>query len=192
MPNLNRVLLMGNLTRDPELRYLPSNMPVVNLGIATNRRWRNQQGEQQEETTFVDCEAFGRTAEVINQYLRKGRPLFVEGRLRLDQWQDREGQNRSKLKVIVENFEFVDSRNSPDESPRPQGAGSGPSGYAYPSPSPAPGGDPGTNPGTNPGRTNPGGSPSVNPGAIPGGNPGAGVGPVVGAHQPVPEEDIPF
>ncbi len=110
MPNLNRVLLMGNLTRDPELRYLPSNTPVVNLGIAVNRRWRNQQGEQQDETTFVDCEAFGRSAEVINQYLRKGRPVFIEGRLRLDQWQDREGGNRSKLKVIVENFQFVDSR----------------------------------------------------------------------------------
>ena len=110
MPNLNRVLLMGNLTRDPELRYLPSNTPVVSLGLAVNRRWRNQQDQQQEETTFVDCEAFGRSAEVINQYLRKGRPIFIEGRLRLDQWQDREGQNRSKLKVVVENFQFVDSR----------------------------------------------------------------------------------
>ena len=110
MPNLNKVMLMGNLTRDPELRYLPSNTAVVNIGLAINRRWRNQQNEQQEETTFVDCEAFGRTAEVINQYLRKGRPLFIEGRLKLDQWQDREGQNRSKMKVVVETFQFVDSR----------------------------------------------------------------------------------
>ena len=122
MPNLNRVLLMGNLTRDPELRYLPSNTPVVNLGLAINRRWRNQQGEQQEETTFVDCEAYGRTAEVINQYLRKGRPIFIDGRLRLDQWQDREGNNRSRLKVIVESFEFVDSRSGDDAaSARPPG-----------------------------------------------------------------------
>lgn len=114
MPNLNRVMLMGNLTRDPELRYLPSNTPVANIGVAVNRRWRNQQGEQQEETTYVDCEAFGRSAEVINQYLRKGRPVFIEGRLRLDQWQDREGQNRSKLKVVVESFQFVDSRGGAD------------------------------------------------------------------------------
>ena len=114
MPNLNRVLLMGNLTRDPELRYLPSNTPVVSLGLAVNRRWRNQQDQQQEETTFVDCEAFGRSAEVINQYLRKGRPVFIEGRLRLDQWQDKEGQNRSKLKVVVESFQFVDSRGGGD------------------------------------------------------------------------------
>jgi len=112
MPNLNKVMLMGNLTRDPELRYLPSNMPVVNLGLAVNRRWRNQQsGEQQEETTFIDCEAFARTAEIINQYMKKGRPLFVEGRLRLDQWQDKEGNNRSKMKVIIENFQFIDSRD---------------------------------------------------------------------------------
>jgi single-strand DNA-binding protein len=110
MPNLNKVMLMGNLTRDPELRYLPSNMPVVSIGLAINRRWRNQQGEQQEETTFVDCESFGKQAEVINQYLRKGRPIFIEGRLKLDQWQDKEGHNRSRLKVVIESFEFVDSR----------------------------------------------------------------------------------
>lgn len=109
MPNLNKVMLMGNLTRDPELRYTPSNTPVATIGLAVNRRWRNQQGEQQEETTFVDCEAWGKTAEVLNQYLKKGRPIFVEGRLRLDQWQDKEGNNRSKLKVVVESFEFLDS-----------------------------------------------------------------------------------
>ena len=114
MPNLNRVMLMGNLTRDPELRYLPSNTPVVNVGMAINRRWKNQQGESQEETTYVDCEAFGRSAEVINQYLRKGRPVYIEGRLRFDQWQDREGQNRSKLKVVVESFQFIDSRGGAD------------------------------------------------------------------------------
>ena len=124
MPNLNRVLLMGNLTRDPELRYLPSNTPVVSLGLAVNRRWRNQQDQQQEETTFVDCEAFGRSAEVINQYLRKGRPVFIEGRLRLDQWQDKEGQNRSKLKVVVESFQFVDSRGGDGTRDESQGAGS--------------------------------------------------------------------
>jgi len=111
MPNLNKVMLMGNLTRDPELRYTPNNVAVANIGIAVNRRWRNSQsGEQQEETTFVDCEAWSRTAETINQYLRKGRPIFIEGRLKLDQWQDQNGNNRSKLKVVIENFQFLDSR----------------------------------------------------------------------------------
>lgn len=110
MPNLNRVLLMGNLTRDPELRYTPNNTAVCSLGIAVNRRWRDQSGEQQEETTFVDCEAWARAAETINQYMRKGRPIFIEGRLKLDQWQDKDGNNRSKIKVVVENFQFIDSR----------------------------------------------------------------------------------
>lgn len=145
MPNLNRVLLMGNLTRDPELRYLPSNTPVVSIGLAVNRRWRNQQDQQQEETTFVDCEAFGRSAEVINQYLRKGRPVFIEGRLRLDQWQDREGQNRSKLKVVVENFQFVDSRGGGEAShEQAPGAAGQPSPSSRPAPvaasAPAPAG----------------------------------------------------
>lgn len=109
MPNLNRVLLMGNLTRDPEMRYTPNNQAVCNIGIASNRQWRNQEGQKQEETTFVDCEAWGRAAEVINQYMRKGRPLFIEGRLKFDQWQDKDGGNRSKLKVVIEQFQFVDS-----------------------------------------------------------------------------------
>lgn len=116
MPNLNRVMIMGNLTRDPELRYTPKNVAVANIGIAVNRRWRNQEGEQQEETTFVDCEAWGRTAEVMNEFLRKGRPVYVDGRLRLDQWQDKEGNNRSKLKVVVENFQFLDSRGGEPSS----------------------------------------------------------------------------
>ncbi len=111
MPSLNKVMLMGNLTRDPQLKYLPSNTAVVDIGLAVNRRWRSQEGEQRDETTFVDCSAFGRTAEVINQYLKKGRPIFIEGRLRLEQWQDKQsGQNRSKLTVIIENFQFIDSR----------------------------------------------------------------------------------
>ncbi|MFA9477556.1 single-stranded DNA-binding protein [Phycisphaerales bacterium AB-hyl4] len=110
MPNLNKVMLMGNLTRDPEMRYTANNTPVTKLGLAVNRRWKNQQGEQQEETCFIDCTAFARGAEVLNQYLRKGRPVFIEGRLHLNQWQDQQGNNRSKLEVIVENFQFIDSR----------------------------------------------------------------------------------
>ncbi|MAE63083.1 MAG: single-stranded DNA-binding protein [Phycisphaeraceae bacterium] len=134
MPNLNRVMLMGNLTRDPELRYLPSNTAVVNFGMAINRRWRSQEGEQREETTFVDCAAFGRTGEVIHQYVKKGRPIYVEGRLRLEQWQDKEsGGNRSRLSVIVESFEFLDSRGGG------QDAGGAPSGRGQSEPAYDPG-----------------------------------------------------
>jgi len=129
MPNLNRVMLMGNLTRDPELRYTPNNQPVANLGLAVNRVWYDRNtNEKREETTFVDCEAWGRTAETLNQYLRKGRPVYLEGRLKLDQWQDQQGNNRSKMKVVVEQFQFIDSRGGGDDAggggySRPQGAG---------------------------------------------------------------------
>lgn len=125
MASFNRVVLMGNLTRDPELRYLPSNTPVVNFGLAINRRYRNQQGEQQEEVTFVDCEAFGKPADIINQYCSKGKPLLIEGRLRLDQWQDRDGNNRSKLKVVVENFQFIDAGRGDGGAAGPRGATAG-------------------------------------------------------------------
>lgn len=119
MPNLNKVMLMGNLTRDPELRYLPTNnTPVCSFGIAINRKWKGQDGQQNEETTFVDLEAFGRRAEVINEYLRKGQPVFIEGRLKLDQWQDRDGNNRSKLKVVVDTFEFLASGGDGNTSSR--------------------------------------------------------------------------
>jgi single-strand DNA-binding protein len=108
--NFNKVLLLGNLTRDVELRHTSGNQAVANIGIAVNRRWRTPEGETREETTFVDCEAWGRTAETMSRYLAKGRPVFIEGRLRLDQWEDKEGGKRSKLKVVIENFQFVDSR----------------------------------------------------------------------------------
>lgn len=111
MANFNKVILIGNLTRDPELRYTPNNVAVTKIGLAVNRRWRNQQNEQQEETTFVDCTAFARTAEVLNQYLQKGRPIFIEGRLNQRRWQDQEGNNRSKLEVVVESFQFIDGRS---------------------------------------------------------------------------------
>lgn len=111
MSNFNKVFLMGNLTRDIELRHTPSNMAVAGFGLAVNRRYRTGDGDQREETTFVDCEAWGRQAEVMSQYLRKGRPVFVEGRLKLDQWEDRnDGSKRSKIKVVVEQFQFIDSR----------------------------------------------------------------------------------
>lgn len=107
--SFNKVFLMGNLTRDVELKTLPSDQSVAKIGLAVNRKFKTRDGENREEVTFIDCEAWGRTAEVMNQYLAKGRPVFIEGRLKLDQWKDKEGQNRSKLKVVVENFQFVDS-----------------------------------------------------------------------------------
>jgi len=107
--NYNKVLLLGNLTRDVELRHTSGNQAVANIGLAVNRRFRGADGESRDETTFIDCEAWGRTAETMSRYLAKGRPVFIEGRLRLDQWQDKDGNNRSKLKVVIENFQFVDS-----------------------------------------------------------------------------------
>ncbi len=110
MANFNKIMLMGNLTRDPQLSYLPSNTPVVEFGLAVNRRFKKQDGEQGEETLYIDCRAFGRMAELLNQYCTKGKPLFVEGRLQLDRWQDKDGNNRSKHRVFIENFQFVDGR----------------------------------------------------------------------------------
>ena len=99
---------MGNLTRDPELRYTPKGTAVAKLGLAVNRSWRNAEGQQQDETTFVDVDAFGKQAETLGQYMQKGRPILIEGRLKLDQWEDKStGQSRSKLGVILEKFSFV-------------------------------------------------------------------------------------
>lgn len=110
MASYNKVILIGNLTRDPELRYTAKGMAIAKLGLAVGRKWRNEAGEMQEETTFVDVDAFGRQAETIGQYLKKGRPIMVEGRLKLDQWDDKAtGQKRSKLGVVLENFQFMDS-----------------------------------------------------------------------------------
>ena len=110
--SFNKVFLMGNLTRDVEMRHTSGNQAVANMGLAVNRKYRTQAGENREEVTFVDCEAWGRTAEVMSQYLAKGRPVFIEGRLKLDEWEDRNGGGkRTKLKVVVDNFQFVDSRD---------------------------------------------------------------------------------
>lgn len=107
--NFNKVIIMGNLTRDPEMRHLPSNMAVTSIGVAVNDRFKNKQTDQWEERpNFIDCEAFGRTAENINKFFSKGKPIFIEGKLRFDQWEDRQtGQKRSKLKVVIDTFQFV-------------------------------------------------------------------------------------
>lgn len=108
MASFNKVILLGNLTRDPELRYTPKGMATARLGLAVNRKWKTDAGEEREEVTFVDIDAWGKQAELIAQYLKKGAPLFVEGRLKFDQWDDKQtGQKVSKLRVVLEGFQFV-------------------------------------------------------------------------------------
>ena len=141
MASFNQVILLGNLTRDVELRHTPSNQAVANIGLAMNRQYQTKDGERREETTFVDCEAWGRQAEVMAQYLSKGRPVFIQGRLKLDTWQDQQGQNRSKLKVVVENFQFVGGR---DGGGNPGGGGGSYSSAAAPSQTSGGGGGGGT------------------------------------------------
>ncbi len=109
--NVNKVLLMGNLTRDIEMRQFPSGGSIGKFTLAVNERYKDRNEQWQERANFIDCEVFGRKAEVMAQYLGKGRPVFIEGKLRLDKWEDKQsGENRSKLKVVVDDFQFVDSR----------------------------------------------------------------------------------
>jgi single-strand DNA-binding protein len=111
MANLNRVLLIGNLTRDPDLRYTPKGTAVTEIGLAVNRVYSGDDGERKEETTFVDVTLWARLAEIAGQYLKKGRPVFIEGRLQLDSWDDKQtGQKRSKLRVVAENLQLLGSR----------------------------------------------------------------------------------
>lgn len=125
MASLNKVLLIGNFTRDPELRYLPSNTAVVSFSLAVNEKYKDKDGNLVERADFIDCEAFAKTAENIGKFFAKGRPIFIEGRLRLDQWEDKaSGQKRSKLKVIAENFQFI--------GPPPGAPGGAPATGAYP------------------------------------------------------------
>lgn len=110
MASFNRVILLGNLTRDPELRYIPSGTAVTEIGLAVNDRRKAANGEWVEETTFVDVTLWGRTAEIATEYLSKGSPVLIEGRLKLDSWQDKEGQKRQKLRVIGERMQMVGSK----------------------------------------------------------------------------------
>src|SRR3954469_14673093 len=113
MPNLNKVMLIGNLTRDPEVKYTPKGTAIAELGLAINRNYTTDSGEKREETTFVDVEMWGRLAEIAGEYLKKGRPVFIEGRLKLDTWDDKQtGQKRSKLRVIGETMQLLGSRPS--------------------------------------------------------------------------------
>jgi len=127
MANLNKVMLIGNVTRDPEIRYTPKGTALTELTLAVNRRYTGDNGEKREEVTFIDVTLWGKTAEVAAEYLKKGRPLFVEGRLRMDSWEDKQtGQKRSKLGVVGENIEFLNSREG-----GPGGGGGGSQGGEY-------------------------------------------------------------
>lgn len=169
MPSYNKVILMGNLTRDPEMRHLPSNMPVAQIGLAVNERYKDKQtGEWTDRANFVDCDAFGRTAEIISQYFQKGSPILIEGKLRMDQWEDRQsGQKRSKLKVVIDRFEFVLPRGVDPSTGQSSGGGS----YDQ-------------------GRSGGGGG----GGGRGGGGGGYSSAPAGGPpqHEPVDEDDIPF
>jgi single-strand DNA-binding protein len=111
MPNLNKVMLIGNLTRDPEIKYTPKGTAIAAFGLAVNRNYTTESGEKREEVTFIDLEAYARLAEIIGEYCKKGRPIFVEGRLKLDTWDDKQsGQKRSKMKVIVETMQLLGGR----------------------------------------------------------------------------------
>jgi single-strand DNA-binding protein len=163
--SFNRVFLMGNLTRDVELKYTQANRAVAKIGLAVNNRYKAADGTLKEETTFVDCEAWGLTAESMSKYLSKGRPVFIEGRLKLDTWQDKnDGSNRSKLKVVVETFTFVDSRPGGGGG---EGGGGGGGGYA-------------------------GGSRPAPQGARPAPAPTAPSNGDQGSYEPIQEDDIPF
>jgi single-strand DNA-binding protein len=137
MANFNKVILAGNLTRDPELRYTPKGTAIARIGLAINRTWTSETGEKKEEVTFVDVDAFGKTAETIGQYFKKGRPILMEGRLRYETWDDKQtNQKRSKLGVVLESFQFMDSGRSGDAASAP--AASRPRPASAPASAPAP------------------------------------------------------
>lgn len=167
--NFNKVILLGNLTRDVEVRHTSGNNAVANIGLAVNRRWRTPEGEQREEVTYIDCEAWGKQAETLAKYVSKGRPLFIEGRLKLDQW-EKEGQKFSKLRVVIENFQFVDSREG-------GGGGGG-------------GGDEGG--GYSRGTSRPAARPARNSDDWSGASGGSSGGGSNAAKPPMGEDDIPF
>ena len=119
MASLNKVLLIGNLTRDPDVRMMSNGRPVCNFGLALNRSYKDGEGNRKEETTFVEVESFGPRAEAVGRFFTKGRSIFIEGRLKLDQWESKEGEKRSALRVVLDSFEFVDSKQD-GASPQPR------------------------------------------------------------------------
>src|SRR3954468_9000167 len=133
MPSLNKVLLMGNLTRDPELRVTPKGTPICQFSLAINRQFKMESGESREEVTYIDIEAWGKQGETIAKYCTKGRPLYVEGRLRLDQWEDKNTkEKRSRMKVVLENFQFLGSGRADGAAPGGGGGEGGEARYSAP------------------------------------------------------------
>ena len=126
MPSYNKVILMGNLTRDVQLKSVAGGQAVAEIGIAVNRKFKLKDGTEKEEVTFVDCECWGPRADVIAKYFSKGKPIFIEGRLKLDSWEDKDGQKRSKMRVVIEDFQFIEGRGGGSGS----GSGGDDSGYA--------------------------------------------------------------
>ena len=131
MPSYNKVSLMGNITREPKLTFLPSHVPVCEFGLAINQAWKGKDGEKRESVCFIDCRLFGKQAQTFEQYMTKGKPVLIEGRLELDTWEGREGQKRSKHRIFVERFTFIASRDTegaprPASQSRPGDAGSEP------------------------------------------------------------------
>lgn len=119
MASFNQVILIGNLTRDPELKYTPKGTAACQIGMAVNRKWKDEQGQEKEEVTFLDVQAWGKQAEVIAQYLKKGAPLFVQGRLKLEEWEDKTTQKKmTKLRVVLESFQFLGTGGKQEGQPQ--------------------------------------------------------------------------
>lgn len=126
MANVNKVMLIGNTTRDPELRVTPKGTAICQFSLAVNRKWKDEGGQEREEVTYVDIEAWGKGGETISKYVTKGRPLFVEGRLKLEQWEDKNTkEKRSRMKVVCENFQFLGSGRDEQRAPAQQTAQAG-------------------------------------------------------------------
>lgn len=131
MPAANLTILLGNATRDPELRYTPKGTACAEIGLAINRKFRTESGELREEVTFVDVTFWGKQAETINSYVTKGQPIYIEGRLATDTWEDKQtGQKRSKLRVVAEKFQFLSSGSGKKTTAPASTADAGPPGYA--------------------------------------------------------------
>lgn len=182
MANVNKVIIIGNLTRDPQLTYTPNtNTPVADFGIAVNHRWRSQAGEQKEEVCFIDIRAFGKQAELLNQYMKKGRQLYVEGRLVYETWQGQDGAKKSRHRVILDNFQFLGDRREGDAPAGGESGGSRQWNRGGARGAPAAGGS-----GPGPAPTTGGGDAPADDGPPPSDDPGPGAG-------PGPEGDkIPF
>ncbi|MCE5278565.1 MAG: single-stranded DNA-binding protein [Planctomycetaceae bacterium] len=143
MASYNKVILVGNLTRDPQMSFTPAQTPVCEIGLAVNRKWRTPDGQQKEETCFIDCSCFGRSAETLNKYMRKGQPILIEGRLHYSSWEGKDGTKRSKHRVVVERFQFLGGGQRGEGAPSAAGAGGGsdePPMPDYDSEAPAPSG----------------------------------------------------